>query len=150
LGASNKRYSWNLYHLTFEEGIEYARAFSVDITTDLERCAECIGLLHRTSVRKNGLEDFWAHRVALGPASIGRAMFHENTLRLMRREIRRKEGLAVDEEDLAKALHDMLSVEAREVIGPMKIRRQRATRQPRKDAKVVDAGAASKPHEATD
>ena len=142
--------AWHLYHLTFEEGIEYARAFSVDITTDLDRCAECIGLLHRTSVRKNGLEHFWAHRVALGPASIGRALFHENTLRLMRREIRRKEGLAIDEEDLAKAIHDMLSVEAREVIGPMKIRRQRTTRQPKKDAKVVDADAASKPHEATE
>jgi predicted type IV restriction endonuclease len=141
---------WNLYHLTFEEGIEYARAFSIDITTDLDQCAECLGLLHRTSVRKNGLDDFWAHRVALGPSSIGKALFHENTLRLMRREIRRKEGLAVDEEDLARALHEMLSVDAREIIGPLKIRRTRAARQPKKDAKVVDADQAGKPHEATD
>jgi len=141
---------WNLYHLTFEEGIEYARAFSVDITGDLDSCADCIGLLHRSVVRKGGLEDFWAHRVALGPASIGRALFHENTLRLMRREVRRKEGLAVDEEDLAKALHDMLSVEAREVIGPMKIRRQRAPRQAKKTAAVVSSKSTEKPHEATD
>ena len=54
-------------------------------------------------------------------------LLRENTLRLMRREVRRKEGLAVDEEDLAQVQHDMLSVEAREVIGPMKIRRQRST-----------------------
>lgn len=141
---------WNLYHLTFEEGIEYARAFSIDVTEDLDRCAECLALLHRNSVRKSGLEDFWAHRVALGPASIGRALFHENTLRLIRREVRKREGLAVDEEDLAKALHDMLSIEAREVIGPMKIRRQRAPRQPKKDAKVVNAEAAGRPHEATE
>jgi len=141
---------WNLYHLTFEEGIEYARAFSIDITTDLDQCAECLGLLHRTSVRKNGLDDFWAHRVALGPASIGRALFHENTLRLMRREVRKREGLAIDEEDLAKALHDMLSIESREVIGPLKIRRQRAPRQPKKDAQVVGAKEAGKAHEATD
>lgn len=141
---------WNLYHLTFEEGIEYARAFTVDITTDLEQCAECFGLLHRNSVRKNGLDDFWAHRVALGPLSIGKALFHEQTLRLLRREIRRKEGLAIDEEDLAKALHDMLSVEAREIVGPMKIRRTRTARQPRKDARVVNADEARKPHEVTD
>jgi hypothetical protein len=68
----------------------------------------------------------------------------------MRREVRQKEGLAVDEEDLAKALHDMLSVEAREVIGPMKIRRQRSPRQPKKDAQVVRTGEAAKPHEATE
>jgi len=141
---------WNLYHLTFEEGIEYARAFSVDIAMELDKCAECIGLLHRTNVRKGGLDEFWAHRVALGPASIGRALFHENTLRLMRREIRRKEGLTVDEEDLAKALHEMISVEAREVLGPMKIRRTRAPRQARKTAKIVDAEAVEKPHEATE
>ena len=141
---------WNLYHLTFEEGIEYARAFSVDITTDLDACAECLGLLHRTNVRKGGLEDFWAHRVALGPASISLALFHENTLRLLRREIRRKEGLGVDEEDLAKAIHDMLSVEAREIIGPLKIRRTRAPRQAKKTAGVVSARATEKAHEATD
>ena len=116
----------------------------------MDTCADCIGLLHRKSVSKSGLDDFWAHRVALGPASIGRALFHENTLRLMRREIRRKEGLGVDEEDLAKSLHDMLSVEAREVIGPLKIRRQRSARQPKKDAKVVRVNETGKPHEASD
>lgn len=141
---------WNLYHLTFEEGIEYARAFSVDITGDVDNCAECLALLHRTSVRKSGLDDFWAHRVALGPASIGKALFHENALRLMRREIRRQEGLGVDEEDLAKAIHDMLSVEAREVIGPLKIRRPRAPRQAKKTAAVVSARSTEKAHEASD
>jgi len=141
---------WNLYHLTFDEGIEYARAFTVDVTADLERCAECIGLLHRNSVRKNGLEDFWAHLVALGPASIGRALFHEDALRLLRREIRKREGLLIDEEDLAKAIHDILSVEAREVIGPLKIRRSRAPRQPKKTATVVEAHHGAEPHEASD
>lgn len=142
---------WNLYHLTFEEGIEYARAFSVDIIANpLDKCAECIGLLHRNSVRKSGLDDFWAHRVALGPESIGRALFHEDALRLLRRDIRRREGLAIDEEDLAKALHDMLSVESREVIGPLKIRRNRAPRQARKTAAVVTPEATEHPHESTD
>jgi len=141
---------WNLYHLTFDEGIEYARAFTVDVTGDLDRCAECIGLLHRNSVRKNGLEEFWAHLVALGPASIGRALFHEDALRLLRREIRKREGLLIDEEDLAKAIHDILSVEAREVIGPLKIRRTRAPRQPKKKATVVDADQASAAHEVSD
>lgn len=142
--------TWNLYHLTFDEGIEYARAFTCDVTGELDACADCIGLLHRSSVRKNGLEDFWAQQVALGPASIGRALFHEDALRLLRRAIRKREGLAVDEEDLAKAIHDILSVEAREVIGPLKIRRNRAPRQPKKDAKVVTAKQAAEPHEASD
>ncbi len=141
---------WNLYHLTFDEGIEYARAFTVDVTTDPDQAAECIGLLHRNSVRKNGLEEFWAQRVALSPESIGRALFHEDTLRLLRRAIRKKEGLGVDEEDLAKAIHDMMSVEAREIIGPLKIRRTRAPRQARKTAVVIGAEQTERAHETTD
>ena len=139
--------AWNLYHLTFEEGIEYARAFTVDVTGDVDQCAQCLGLLHRTSVRKGQLEEFWAHRVALGPASISKALFHEDTLRLVKRQIRKLEGLSVDEEDLARAIHDILSVEAREVIGPVRIRRTRAPRQPKKSAKVVEAGQTDVPHE---
>lgn len=142
---------WNLYHLTFEEGIEYARGFQVDITGDLDAACRCLGLLHRTAIRKGELDDFWAHQVALAPASIGRSLFHEDTLRLLRRDIRRREGLAIDEEDMAKALHDMLSVEARELIGPVKIRRTRAPRAPRKQAAVVTTEAAADgAHEMTD
>lgn len=142
---------WNLYHLTFEEGIEYSRAFSIDVSDALrfDDCAECFALLHRTSVRKDALDTFWAHRVALGPASIGRALFHEDTLRRLRRDIRRREDISVDEEDLAKALHDMLSVEARELIGPVKIRRARAPRAPKKKAEVVSTKATRAPHEET-
>jgi len=142
---------WNLYHLTFEEGIEYARAFQVNVVEDLDEAAKCLALLHRSAIRKGELDAFWAHKVALAPVSIGRSLFHEDTLRLLRRDIRRREGLSIDEEDMAKALHDMLSVEARELIGPVKIRRARAPRAPRKTATVVTAeAAADAPHEMTD
>lgn len=144
--------TWNLYHLTFDEGIEYSRAFSVDVSDALkfDDCASCFALLHRQAVRKDALENFWAQRVALGPASIGRALFHEDILRRLRRDIRKREELGVDEEDLAKALHDMLSVEARELIGPVKIRRTRQPRTPKKKADVVTAKSTREPHEETD
>jgi predicted type IV restriction endonuclease len=142
---------WNLYHLTFEEGIEYARAFQVNVSDNLDEAANCLALLHRNAIRKGELDDFWAQKVALAPVSIGRSLFHEDTLRLLRRDIRRREGLAIDEDDMAKALHEMLSVEARELIGPVKIRRTRAARAPRKKADVITADAAGDaPHEMTD
>lgn len=142
---------WNLYHLTFEEGIEYARAFQVNVQDNLDEAAKCLALLHRNAIRKGELDDFWAQKVALAPVSIGRSLFHEDALRLLRRDIRRREGLAVDEEDLARAIHDMLSVEARELIGPVKIRRVRTPRSPRKKADVLTTeAAADAPHEMTD
>ena len=116
---------WNLYHLTFDEGIEATLAFTVELTEGIsDKGGELLALLHRQSVKKGDLDEYWERRVALSPASIGRALFTEEALRFVRREIRRREGVLIDEEDLAAAIHEMLSTEARERIGPLKIRRR--------------------------
>lgn len=118
--------AWNLYHLTFEEGIEYERLFAIDLAgDDFEGACECLGLLHRKSVSKGHHDDHWAHRLAMNAASIGKALFSEDVLRLIRRDIRKREGLSVDEEDLATAIQNMMSADAREQMGPMRIRRRR-------------------------
>jgi len=118
---------WHLYHLTFEEGIEYERAFVVSLATDetLEEAAGKLALLHKQAIRKDELEQFWEKAAALGPASIAKALFSTSVLMLLRREIRRDTGLLIDHEDLAKSLHVMLSAEARENIGPLRIRKRR-------------------------
>lgn len=124
--------AWSLYHLTFEEGIESVLAFTVDLSEGVtDKGAELLTLLHRQCVMKGALEDFWSHRVALSPASIGRAIFTQECLKLIRRDIRRREGLLIDEEDLGVAIHEMFSTESRERIGPMKIRKARTKKAPR-------------------
>lgn len=120
---------WNLYHLSFDEGVEYVRAFSFDLAVDpVDKAAPLLGLLHRQGIKKGDLEEYWEHKAALSADSIGRALFTEQTLKFVRREIRRREGLLIDQEDLAKAIHEMLSTEAREQIGPLKIRKRPKTR----------------------
>jgi predicted type IV restriction endonuclease len=122
---------WNLYHLTFseEEGIDYIKVFSVDLSEqEIDKAADTLSLLHKQSIKKGRLEDYWNKRTALGPESIGKAIFNHDSLTLLRRDIRRKEGILVDEEDLAQAIHDMFSIEAREKIGPLKIRRKHKPR----------------------
>ena len=117
---------WFLYHLTFDEGIEYDRVFSIDLSNDPHDLApECIGILHKRAIKKNEHESFLQKRQALGPASIGRALMSENIVRSIRREIRKQEGLLIDEEDLVKSIHDMFTQEVREQIGPAKIKRNR-------------------------
>jgi len=118
---------WHLYHLTFDEGIEYERAFTVSLAekADFEQAAQCLSILHKQSIRSGELEEFWEKTAALDSSSIGKALFNEDVLRRIRREIRRETGLLIDPEDLAKAIHEMLSVEAREKIGPLRIRKRR-------------------------
>ncbi len=137
--------AWQFYHLTFEEGIEYERAFVVDLS-DSETFGESAALLaylHRQAIKRGEHEAFWQKHKALGPASIAKALFHENVLRLLRREIRREEGLLIDSEDLAAAVHRMLSPEAREQIGPLRIRKRRARAATRRKAAASDPASTS-------
>jgi len=120
---------WSLYHLEFDEGLEYVRVFSVDLSADpVEKVAEHLALLHRQSIRRGEHEDFWKRHAALDAQSLGRVLYTDSVLRLIRREIRKRAGILVDEEDLAAAFHALFSPEAREKIGPVKIRRRRTPR----------------------
>src|SRR3990170_7125927 len=77
---------WHLYHLTFDEGIEYEHAFIVSLDTDeaLEDAAEKLALLHKKSIAKDELECWWKKTSALNPLSISRALFHEDVLKRLR------------------------------------------------------------------
>ena len=133
--------NWSLYHLSFEEGIETERVFTCDLSIeDIDKAAESIALLHEQSIRKGEHEDFWKRHAALDASSLGKALYTESVLRLIRREIRKREGILVDEEDLAKAIHGMLCEDAREKMGPVKIRRKRQ-RLPKKIEALAKATA---------
>lgn len=121
---------WNLYHLTFGEGIEYEQVFSVDLSREggLDDAAQKLAVLHKTSVRKGDLDDYWRRTHALSAASIAKGLFHSQVLMLIRREIRRAEGLLIDVEDLARAIQALFSSEAREEIGPVRVRAPRRRR----------------------
>lgn len=137
---------WSLYHLTFEEGIEYERMFLADLATDdLDGAAEKLSLLHRGSVAKGKHEEFWKLHSALDPASLGKVIYSESVLRLIRRALRKREGILVDEEDLAAAIHAMLSPEAREKIGPARVRRARSARPPKPEPAASAAPEAAAP-----
>jgi Type I restriction enzyme R protein N terminus (HSDR_N) len=118
---------WNLYHLTFDEGIEYELAFSISLAEDLdlEDAAAKLALLHKKAIKAGDLEEYWEQATALGPESIGKALFSEPVVALLRREIRRQTDLLIDPEDLVKAVHSMMSQESRELIGPPRIRKRR-------------------------
>jgi len=117
---------WNLYHLSFDEGIEYEHAFVVDLVNDpINKSSEMLSILHKQSIIRGELEEFWKKQTILSPKSIGKVLFNEETLRLIRRLIRKQEGILIDEEDLGKAIQSMFSPEAREQIGPFKIYKQK-------------------------
>ncbi len=120
---------WNLYHVTFDEaeGVEYSLAFAVSLADEknLNEAAKHLALLHRRSIAKGELERFWDRKSALCAGSIGKAIFHESVLRVLRREIRRSCDVLIDQEDLAVAIHEMFTQESRDEMGPLRIRKRK-------------------------
>lgn len=118
---------WNLYHLTFGDGIDYQLAFSVSLKDEdgIDQASEKLAHLQKLAVKKGGLDEFWKSSTAMSAGSIGKSLFTETVLGALRKQIRKDCKILVDHEELADALHEMLTIDAREQIGPMKIRRKR-------------------------
>ncbi|MCQ4575504.1 MAG: type I restriction enzyme HsdR N-terminal domain-containing protein [Candidatus Brocadiales bacterium] len=132
---TNGKY-WLLYHLTFDEGIQSDLVWSVDLLEDNPKVvASKIALLHKKNVQKGALENYLAKVKTLSPKSIVRAIFHEDTLKVIGKLLRRMSGVRVDEQDLADNIKKMLSKKAWEEIGDVKIKRKRKATRTKQAAK---------------
>lgn len=120
---------WILFHLTFDEGIEYERVFCVDLSAQsVEEAAELLALLHRQSIKDGAHEEFWQQRVAMSADSIGKAIFNESVLLFIRREIRRHNGTLIAVEDLAEGIYSLFTKDAQVRIGPVKVHGRRGVK----------------------
>src|SRR3989338_7645668 len=117
---------WQLYHLTFDEGIQSDLIWSTDISTDnIQDASDKISLLHKKSISKGDLEDYYAKIVTLSPKSIMQSIFHETTLQIIRRQLKKTTGVSIDENDLVNGIKKMISTETWEAIGDINIKSHR-------------------------
>jgi predicted type IV restriction endonuclease len=117
---------WNMYHLSFDEGIQIDLVWTVDLSSNDTRDASAkLGMLHRKNIVKGCLDDCFTKKKVLSPKSIIQAIFHENTLHLIKLHLKRTSGVKVDEEDIVEHIKNMISKETWEIIGDVKIIRKR-------------------------
>jgi predicted type IV restriction endonuclease len=129
--------NWNMYHLTFGEGIQIDLAWSVDILEDdiKDACAK-LSMLHKKNIAKGELDEYFDKLKILSPKSIVQAIFHENTLRLIRMHLKKTSGIKIDEQELAEHIKNMISKESWELIGDVKIIRKRKAAKPKQEAVI--------------
>ena len=122
---------WRLYHLTFNEGegiahdIALEANFVEEMETDPEALWAKLEMLTHAAMKKNSLEEFWAQRKVLSPASLVRVLFHEDVLKLVRRYLRKEADAMLELEDVFKAVRDIISKEALAEAGDLGIVRHR-------------------------
>lgn len=148
--------NWRLYHLTFDSsGIEHDMAFECTLggNVDIEDSWECLSILNKESIVDGELADFWEHKKALSSDSLLRALFTEEVLNSLRRELRRKATVRVELEDIGSALRRLLNPEV--VTEDIRIRkarkkRRRETGQESEAPVVTDPALAAAPPSAVD
>jgi hypothetical protein len=125
---------WRLYHLTFNEGegIAHDIAFESNLVAEMETDPDALwsklSILSRSSVKRNDLDEFWAHKKVLSANSVVKVLFHEDVLAVIRRELNREAPARLDVEDVFKAVRDVLSKEALAEAGDLGIRKKRKRR----------------------
>lgn len=129
---------WKLFHLSFaeSEGITHDLAFEANLLDELATNPEGLwaklGLLTRESLEAEEIEDYWSERKALSPASVVRALFSQDVLMGIRRELNRKAPARLDLEDVFDAVREILSKEAILEAGEITVTKRRRKRRAKK------------------
>lgn len=132
---------WQLYHLSFDEGIQSDLIWSANIIEeDIQSASDKIGLLHKKSISKGELEDHYAKFITLSPKSIIQSVFTEDTLRTIRLQLKKITGVSVDEQDIVSGIKKMISAETWEAIGDIKVKRKRkvSKQEPVKEQQITE------------
>ncbi len=124
---------WQLYHLTFGNGIEHELVFEVNLVDDLEQKAQWIwdtlSVLSKRSVREDSLETYYEQQKLLSPKNIVNLLLGEEVLTKLRQELNRKSPSRLELAAIFEGVRDVLSQEALaaagEIVAPAKKRRRR-------------------------
>lgn len=82
-------------------------------------------LLHKKNFQKGELEKYWKKKIMLIPYSLSKALFTEDVLRVLGREVNRGSDVRVGIEEIAKAVKNMLDKEVLAEIAEIKIKKKR-------------------------
>jgi hypothetical protein len=105
---------WQLYHLTFGEGIQEELVFEVNFVDDLEQKSDYVwntlSVLSKRNVREESLDTFYEQQKLLHPKNMVKLLLSEEVLMKLRQELKAPSRL--DLTTVFEAVRDVLSQEA--------------------------------------
>ena len=124
---------WRLYHVTFGQPPVTKLIYNWNIITDdIAVLAERFGLISYKSIKRGGLDEVWQKTNVLRPNNLLQSIFSEDSLGVIRRELRRQTDILLSPEDVVSGIRRLLNESAlaemenlRISVGPRKKRRGR-------------------------
>lgn len=97
---------WQAYHLTGGLPVVVDLAFEVDLLgpASLAEKAELMFLLHKEALKRRRIDEVWRHRAATEPGALLDVLLSEPVLDQLRKEVRRRTGIATTAESLSEVI----------------------------------------------
>ncbi len=104
--------SIQLYKVLFEKPIRHEKLFEYDLSdlAQIKTAARSICMLTRRGALRDELNELWAKRCALDPKVLASILYSEDTIKLLRREVKKKTGIHFQTEELAEALKQVIGL----------------------------------------
>jgi len=101
---------WKLYHVSFGQPPVTKLIHSWNILTDdVSVLAKCFNLISFKSVRKGTLDGLWQKTNVLTPRNLLQAILSEDSIKLLRRELRKESGVLLSPEDIVAGTRRLLN-----------------------------------------
>jgi len=101
---------WKLYHVSFGQPPVTKLIHSWNILTDdVSVLAKCFKLISFKSVRKGALDEVWQKTNILTPRNLLQAILSEDSIKLLRRELRKESGVLLSPEDIVSGTRRLLN-----------------------------------------
>ncbi len=101
---------WKLYHVSFGQPPVTKLIHSWNILTDdVSVLAKRFELISFKSVRKGTLDEVWEKTNVLTPRNLLQAVLSEDSIKLLRRELRKESGVLLSPEDILSGIRRLLN-----------------------------------------
>ncbi len=101
---------WRIYHITFGQPPQAVLVDSWSLMTDdLSKLAEKFDLIGLKSVKRGGLNQLWQKTNALTAQNLLKIILSEPSISLIRKELRRREKIALYPEEIVSGIRHLLN-----------------------------------------
>ncbi len=113
---------WKVYHVEFGQPpkVEILDSWNL-LADDVTKLVGKFEIIGYRSVRRNGLDNLWKRVKVLAPRSLLAAICTEDTLRSIRRNLRKNTGILVNNEEVCVGLGKLLNESAAKAMSTIKL-----------------------------
>lgn len=101
---------WMLFRVLFEKPIKNILVFNFDLSIEesFKKAIIALEYLTRKCVEKGDLEKYWERYIVIEPKNLCKYLYEPETIKLLKRMLKKEVGINFSEEDLFEAIHKIV------------------------------------------